>query len=259
MNEWKQYMNLDDRPTVSGRELKEVVAFGRKCSQHAFPNPDRRGCPDRDRLRAMAHQDPSLTIEQLPVAHVVRCSPCFREYMHFRRTSVFLRGLQITAAPLIAAAVLVTLAWFVMVHTNKRWEPSVSRQPSQQRLPSESSRTNPRAELSVLPLQMTIDLARFSPTRGDEKEVAPKPVRLPRRNLRFTFQMPLGMEAGEYLFGLKDASGNIYAETRAPGRLTDGTTLVKVDLDLTGVPRGGATLMIRPPGLGWRNFPSIIE
>jgi hypothetical protein len=257
MNEWKQYMKLDDHPAVSGREVKEVVAFGKKCSKHAFPNPDRRGCPDRDRLRAMAYRDPNLKLEDIPIAHVVRCSPCFREYLHFRRTSLFLRGLQLTAAPLIVAAVLVTSAWFVMIHTSKR-EPNLSQHPSEQQLRPESGQ-NPQVELRVPPLQMTIDLADFSPMRGDEKEAAPKTVRLPQRNLQITFQMPLGMEVGEYLFELKDASGNVYAHTRAPGHLTDGTTMVNVDLDLTGVPRGTAVLMIRPPSLGWRNFPSIIE
>jgi hypothetical protein len=252
-------MNLDDHPAVSGRELNEVVAFGRKCSKNVFPNPDRRGCPDRNRLRAMAHRDPNLKLDDLPIAHVVRCSPCFREYLHFRRTSLLLRSLQLTAAPLIVAVVVLTSAWFVMVHTNKRGEPSLARQPSQQRLRPESGRTDPQAELRVLPVQMMIDLAGFSPMRGDEKEAAPDPIRLPQRNLRITFQMPLGMEAGEYLFGLKDASGSVYAETRAPGHVTDGTTLVNVDLDLTGAPLGRATLMIRPPSLGWRNFPSIIE
>jgi hypothetical protein len=106
---------------------------------------------------------------------------------------------------------------------------------------------------------MKIDLAAFSPTRGDEKEASPKAIRLPQRNLRITFQMPLGMEAGEYLFQLKDSSGAVHSHARAPGHIADGTTSVDVDLDLTGAARGKATLMIRPPGLSWRSFPSMIE
>jgi hypothetical protein len=110
-----------------------------------------------------------------------------------------------------------------------------------------------------MPVQMKIDLAAFSPTRGNEKEAPRKTIRLPQRNLRIIFQLPLGMEAGEYLLRLKGSTGAVHSDTRAPGHIADGTTTVDIDLDLTGAPRGKATLMIRPPGLSWRSFPTTIE
>jgi hypothetical protein len=251
-------MNPDERPAVSGKELKDVVAFGRKCAKDAFPNPTRIGCPDRARLRAMAHRDQSLTLADLPITHVVHCSPCFQDYLRFRRMSLFVRGLQITVASLIVATACVAAVLFVTNRTSNRGGSTLSKQKQLRSEPSHGQ-TNPEPAVRATPLQMKIDLAAFSPTRGEDNEALPKPIRLPQRNLRITFQMPLGMEAGEYLFQLKFSDRAVYTRARAPGRIIDGTTSVDVDLDLTGAPRGKATLLIRPPGLSWRSYPSIIE
>jgi hypothetical protein len=253
-----QRLNPDDDPVVSAKELKDVIAFGRKCSKNAFPNQTRTGCPDRARLRAMAQRDPTLTLDDLPLTHVVRCSPCFHDYLHFRRMSLFGRGLQITVASLIVATVFVTAVLFVINRTSNRGELSLSRQKELRSEPSQSH-ANPQPAVRVPPLHMKIDLAAFSPARGDEKEAPRKAIHLPQRNLRITFQIPLGMEAGEYLFQLKDSSGAIYSDKHAPDHVADGVTSVDVDLDLTSALRGKATLMLRPPGLSWRSYPSIIE
>lgn len=252
-----QRMNRDDH-LVSSKELKDVVAFGRKCSKTAFPNPTREGCPERARLRAMAHRDPRLTLEDLPFAHVVRCSPCFQEYLHLRRMSLLVRGLQITAASLVVLAVFVTAVLFVKNRTSGRGEPSVS-QEKKQRSEPQASVVTPQPAVPVPPIPIRIDLAAFSPTRGDEKENSGKKLHLPARSLRVTFQMPLGMEPGEYVLRLKDSAATVYADTRALGRIKDGTTSVEVDLNLAAVSPGAFTLMIRPPGLSWRSFPVVVE
>jgi hypothetical protein len=253
-----QRMNPDEYPAASGKEVKDIIAFGRKCAESAFPNPTRAGCPDRARLRAMANRDPSLTLADLPIAHVVRCSPCFRDYLRFRRMSLFVRGLQITVASVIVATVFASAVLLVKTRTNDHTEPSVSQQKEVRSEPSRDQ-AKPQPSVPAPSLHMNIDLAAFSPTRGVEKEAPRRAIRLPQRTLRITFQMPLGMEAGEYLFQLKDSSGAIRSHARAPGHIADGTTSVDVDLDLTGATRGKATLMIRPPGLSWRSFPSMIE
>ena len=244
-----------DRPGISGKELKDVVAFGRKCSKSAFPNPGRAGCPDRARLRAMAHRDPSLKLDDLPISHVVRCSPCFQEYIHLRRMLLFLRGLRITGATLVVGVVLVAGWLFVKNHTGGRAEPSLSQQRQAQPAPG-TGKSRPAAPIEPLP--MKINLASFSPTRGED-EIVENRIHLPRRYLRLTLQMPLGMEPGEYLVRMGGPLGRVYSDARAPGHIDDGTTSVDVDLDLTGATRGKATLMIRPPGLSWRNFPAFID
>lgn len=249
----KQRMN-SDRRGVSSKELKHIVAFGRKCSKSVFPNPGRAGCPDRARLRAMAHRDPSLRLDDLPITHVVRCSPCFQEYLHFRRVLLCLRGLRITGATLVVGLVVV-MGWLVVKnHAGGRGEPSLSQQQSQ---PMPATR-NSRPPASVQPLTMKVDLASFSPTRGDDEAVEQR-IHLPRRYLRLNLQMPLGMEPGEYLVRMKGPLGTVYSDTRVQGHIDDGTTSLDVDVDLAGATPGKAALMIRPPGLSWRTFPASIE
>lgn len=250
-------MKPDDHPTISARELKDVIAFGRKCSQNVFPNPTRTDCPARARLRAMAEKDPTLTLDDLPLTHVVRCSPCFQDYVHFRRMSLFVRVLQMSAASLIVATGFVTAVLYVRTRPSNHSESSLSQQ--KQLRPAPSS-VHPTPQPSVLAplLPMRIDLAAFSPTRGVND--APRQIiHLRRRTLRVTFQMPVGMEAGEYGFRLTHRSGSVYSDTHAVGHFSGGTLSVDVDFDLRGAPRGEATLMIHPPGLSWRSFPAIIE
>jgi hypothetical protein len=106
---------------------------------------------------------------------------------------------------------------------------------------------------------MTVDLASFSPTRGEEAGGPTKKIHLPPKSLRVTFLMPMGMEPGEYALLLKDSAGTVLKGTDAPGRMNDGITSVDVDLDFTTAPRGQFSLMIRPPGLSWRTFPGLVE
>lgn len=236
------------------KRVKELVALGKKCSRTAFPNPRREGCPGRASLRAMANRDRRLTLEDLPISHVVRCSPCFQEYLRLRKMSVFMRGLQITVASLVAIAVFVTAIRFVTNHTSHRGAPSISEQQRSQPQPGIST-TQPL--LARLPI--TIDLAAFSPTRGDEKKESKKSIHLPRRPVRVTLRMPFGMEPGAYAVRLKDSAGNVYADTRVAGRISGGTTAFDVDVDLTATSPRSLSLMIQPPGLRWRSYPVVVE
>lgn len=242
--------------SASSKQLRDIVAFGKKCSKTTFPNPTREGCPDPARLRAMAHPDRRLSLEDLPISHVVRCSPCFQEYLRLRRISVFVRCLQITAVSLVVAAVFFTAVRFTQNYSGGRGEASISQQQPSELQPDV---TKSHVPAPIAPLPITVDLAAFSPTRGDEKEKPAKRIHLPPALLRVAFQMPPGMEPGEYIVQLKDSRGALYADKRAIGRIKDGTTSLQVDLDLATASRGSFTLMIRPPGLSWRRFPVLVE
>src|SRR5438046_2736833 len=56
----------------------------------------------------MAYRDRRLSLTDLPLSHVVSCTPCFQQYLRFRRTLVFVRGLQATVASLVVLGVLFT-------------------------------------------------------------------------------------------------------------------------------------------------------
>lgn len=55
----------------------------------AYPNPERKGCPDHDGLIALARRSADFddSIEDDPQwQHVTHCSPCYRQYLdEFRK------------------------------------------------------------------------------------------------------------------------------------------------------------------------------
>jgi hypothetical protein len=242
--------------SVSVKQLRDVVALGKKYSKTAFPNPTRDGCPNFSTLRAMAYRDQRLSLGDLPVSHVVSCSPCFQEYARLRRMSVLTRGIQVTTASLVVLAVLFASVRFVWNYTRARGEPSISHEHRSKPQPSVATQQAPPR---IAPLALTVNLASFSPTRGDQAKDSAKKIHLPPKLLRLSLLLPVGMEPGEYALRLKDSVGTVLKDTHAPGRLSDGITSVEVDLDLTATSRGSFILMIRPPGLSWRTFPVLVE
>jgi hypothetical protein len=242
--------------SASSKRVKNIVALGKKYAKTAFPNPTREGCPSRSSLRAMANRDRRLTLKDLPVSHVVSCSNCFQDYTRFRRMSVLVRGIKITAASLVvlaAAFVVGRFAWY----TTRRGEPSISHT---QRTAPESPVANKQRPPLIAPLPIQIDLASFSPTRGDDtKDDSRHAIHLPQKLLRANLLLPVGLEPGEYAIRLQDSAGTILIDKPAVGHMKDGITSVEVDIDLIDAHRGSFTLMIRPSGLSWRRFPVVIE
>ncbi len=235
--------------------VRDVVALGRKHSKASFPNPTREGCPSRASLRALAYRDRQLTLVDLPLSHVVTCSPCFQEYTHFRHISSIVRNIQITAACLLVLAVALVATRFVW---NEKGHGLISK--SAQQFGPASRVATKAPEAAIEPISMAIDLASLSPTRGDDAKGGPiRNIRLPQKSLRVTLVLPVGMEAGEYIVRLQTATGTVIVERSAAGHIHDGTTSVETDLDLSGISRGRLFLMIKPPGLNWRSFPAIVD
>jgi len=170
--------------------------------------------------------------------------------------SFLVRGLQVTAASLVVLAVLFAAARLVWNYTRGRGEASISKEHQAEPQPRVAIQQTPPP---IAPLAITVNLASFSPTRGDEAKDSGNKIHLPPKLLRVNFLLPVGMEPGEYALRLTDSTGTVLKDTRAVGRLNDGATSVEVDLDLTAASRRGFTLMIRPPGLSWRTFPVLVE
>jgi len=246
----------ESNQSVSAKQVKDGVTLGKKTSKTAFPNPTREGWPNSSTLRAMAYRDRRLTLKDLPVSHVVTCSPCFREYATLRRMSVLTRGIQVTAASVVVLAVLFAAGRFVWNYTRGRGEPSISQE---RRAGPQPRATTPQTPASITPLATTVDLASFSPTRGEEAKGSLNKIHLPPKLLRVSFLMPVGMEPGEYALRVKDSAGIVLKETHLLGMLNNGVTSVEVELDFSAVSQGSFSLRIRPPGLSWRTFPVLVE
>jgi hypothetical protein len=160
----------ESQQSVSAKQVRDVVALGKKTSETAFPNPMREGCPNSSTLRAMAYRDRRLTLIDLPISHVVTCSPCFQEYVRLRRMSFLTRTIQVTAASLVVLAALFTAVRVVWNYTRGRGEPSISQK---RRTGPQPRAATPQSPAPTAPLAMTVDLASFSPIRGVEAKDSP--------------------------------------------------------------------------------------
>ncbi len=244
----------ESNQSASSKLMRNIVALGRKHSKSGFANPNREGCPNRSILRAMAYRDRHFALGDLPLSHVVSCSPCYQQYMHFRRMSFVLRGLQVTAASLAVVAMLFVLARLLRNHTGRSGEQSALEKQAE-RQPSAATK---QPVLPTAPLFLSVDLSSFSPTRGDATEDSGNRVHLPQKLIRVHFILPLGMGLGEYQIRLQDDAGKIFIDTRERGHLRDGVATVEVNIDLAGAHRGNFILMVHPPGLSWRRFPVVV-
>jgi hypothetical protein len=192
----------------------------------------------------MAYRDRRLTLQDIPASHVVSCSPCFQKYEEFRRMSLIVRGIQITAASLAVATTIFLTARFAWNSTHRSGEPplaAISRTPH------------------IAPFPLKVDLASYSPSRGGAGDDSKKKVHLPQKLLRVDFILPLGMEPGDYEIRLQDSKGTVFVDKRALGHMNAGVTSVATEIDLASARRGSLTLMIRPHGMDWRRFPAVVE
>ena len=246
----------ESNQSVSAKQVRDVVALGKRTSKTAFPNPTREGCPNSSTLRAMAYRDRRLTLKDLPVSHVVTCSPCFQDYARLRRISVLMRGIQVAAASVAVLAVLFAAGRFVWNYAREHGEPSISQE---RRSGPQPRSATPQTPAPIAPLAMTVDLASFSPTRGEEAKDSLNKIHFPPKLLRVSFLLPVGMEPGEYALRLRDSAGIVLKDTRLLGQLKNGVTSVEADLDFSAASRGSFSLMIRPPGLSWRTYPVLVE
>jgi len=245
---WNESLMTEPNHITSSKLARDVVALGRKYSKTGFPNPNREGCPNQSRLRAIANRDKRLTLAELPASHIVSCSPCFQEYERLRRASLLFRGVRIAAVSLTAVALLFVTARFVWNHASPKINQTMTK-----RLPGK------RQQPHIVPAPVKVDLAAYSPTRGDANAGSEKKIHLPRKLLRAQFLLPLGMEAGEYEIRLQDSAGAVAIDTTAVGRVNDGITSVELDIDLANTTQRNFTLMMRPRSSDWRRFPVQVE
>ena len=240
---------------ITVNDLNDMVALGRSCAKNEFPNPTRKDCPDRSLLREIASDNPTERIEDLPIQHLVHCSPCFRDYQSMRRGAQITRRIQVTAAALILVGLIVTGVLFVKsrTRTGEDWRLSHRKE-----VPETQADTNPVGP--VPPIRMEVNLATFTATRGVDGGLSSRNrIHLPPRSLHIDFRMPVGMEPGEYTLQVKNSSGVVLAEATGTGHLRNGATWVEIVFDLSGAATGHSVLMVRPPGLSWRTFPAVIE
>lgn len=48
----------------------------------AFPNPERKGCPDEDVVKGLARRE--IALDHPAMLHIAKCSECYAEYANHR-------------------------------------------------------------------------------------------------------------------------------------------------------------------------------
>ena len=217
----------------------------------AFPNPERKGCPDEETLRAFAEDrlppgDPTLR-------HVSSCSECYAEYKHYREdwkeaaaakaaasvqserlvpqvpekpvATVKLSRQGVIPWALVAIALLILGGGLFLTRTHQ------SRAPE-----------GPRLAANATPRTVNVDLFNAVTVRGGSGD-DPTPleeVSLPSSVVNLSVTLPRFSESGSYrIVVARDKAG---AETvaRGLGNAVDanGKVSVLVTLDLTKVAPG---------------------
>lgn len=239
------------------KRANDAVAIGKKYSRTAYPNPSRSGCPGAETLKLIAKRAYQPAVDEATISHIVTCSPCFKEYARYRRMTAALHGLQWAAAIILITAA--TLAGSRLLHIGGRGQSTVTMAEktgsAPPKAPSTSASTAPEP-----PSQIEVNLALFSATRGDDAGKRQQQIHLPPKSIHAVFLLPTGMEPGEYAVRLLDAAGSAKIQRQAKVLLSDGVASFALDLQLKPSDGGsGWRLMIRPPGLSWRNYPVVID
>ena len=225
---WRKSASDDIVPGISEEKL---IRAGLDYVASAFPNPDRVGCPGRQRLAILARQ-PSPP-DQNDVDHLMTCSECFVEFHALRKAWKQRRAATIGA--LIAAAV--GLIVFSVV---------ISRNPSGATPVARAKRPTDVAQEEIR--NARIDLRPFEQSRGESTNKPSRnlnPPKLNRANLLVTILLPPGSPEGQYVFKLLDSNGSARVETSGNAAIKDYVTTAEAPFDLRAVSAGRFTLTVR--------------
>jgi hypothetical protein len=216
---------------LSKNEEKRLREALRRTFLEGYPNPERRGCPGSDILKAIASG--KLTLEEAEpwIYHLSACSPCTREFGDLRKKFQARRMLHLSA---IAASVLVVVgvaAWLFLRH---RAEP-------------------------VRIQAVTLDLTNQLILRGAEEHPPNPPLQLPKGNLNLTVYLPVGSEPGTYELQLLREPGQPVWSAQAEVKLENFRATLRARADFNNLKSGLYLLAIRQRGSSWTYSPLVLK
>ncbi len=196
---------------------------------NASPNPNREGCPSRNELARVSSLETPMG--DAAYAHIVRCSPCFREMRALQQAGATRRRTRIWAVAAAAVvALLVGASWWMA-----------------------------RSLRDSAVVAVTIDLRPFAVMRGDTQSPPPAPIDIPRARLDAAIVLPLGAEAGIYEVRLRDSALSIRGEATGKAEISGSTTTLRLPLDTSGLPAGAYQLEVQRAGGEWRLVPAQLK
>ena len=210
----------------------------------ANPNPERVGCPPRDVLTALAGR--ARPIGDPAYEHLVKCSPCYREFRALQQAGMSSsRAGGARARWMAVAAVLVILvggAWYLLSRPQDGGRPAEA--------PEQVSATDLQAEL---------DLRKYSVTRSEQAQSPPLPLSLQRGRLNVTILLPVGSEPGAYEVQVLDSELRSRATASGQADIKNYITTLQTTLDLQPLPPGMYQLALRRQGDEWYMFPASVK
>ena len=219
------------------KDLNRVLRELKGAALREFPNPERVGCPGSDVIAGLARR--TLPGTHPAVEHVTHCSPCYGEFLAVRRQ--IRRALFVKVAGIAAVCVLaVAAATYVAL---QRFH--VKPQPVEQ-----------------VATSLTTDLRPYSQNRGLGNSPAPatiEPLRVPRKRLHWTLQLPVGADEGLYTLNIKDETQKVIVDKQTSVALQDHVLTAVSDVDLTHIAPGRYQLALGTGRDGWRTYPLVVE
>ena len=221
---------------LSPQEERRLLEMLEQSSLNDYANPERKGCPDTAFVRKLAFHRKSIPIRHPDLTHVARCSPCFRDFLTYRKQAARQKILK-RVGTLAAMVLLATgLSVFFMGGLGRL-----------------SQRHDSGAYIAAY-----LDLRNFVVLRGIPESTstpAAEPSRLPRNRLTLTITLPLASQAGEYEIEIQRNTGKPLAVASGDARIENGLTMISVKIDLSNLSPGEYVVGIRRTSYDWTYYP----
>jgi len=216
----ERYLRDQEQTGKNEERILEVLSKGLSTE---FPNPERVGCPGRATLEAMASHRMPLSEADKWLDHLGSCSPCFQEFTAIRSKRRTHRRFQWGGGLAILLAVLALFLGLRRHHAGN--------------------------ETAVL------DLRPYSVSRGEPSASGQTSLRLGRGTKHLVVDLPIGSKEGSYDLALLNDSGSELLHVGGLAQLGTQVVVLRVEVNLAGVPPGSYLLALRQPGLEWTRFP----
>jgi hypothetical protein len=177
-------------PEFSDDEIREMHALLQTAALHAYPNPDRIGCPGRDVLNEIAASH--VPSAHLGYEHVKTCSPCLGEMLELRGETIRVRRARARKARVfwfaaVAAALVIGVVLGLVF---------MPRKPSMNELQAQVV-VHGNGNLKEEPWVGVLDYRNSAPQRGGSS-VATNPPVLARSTRELFILLPTGSQDGAY-------------------------------------------------------------
>jgi hypothetical protein len=216
---------------LTRNEEKRLLKALSRVFLNDYPNPERRGCPGSDILKAMASRRLTLEESEPWINHLNACSPCTREFTEFRKNFQRQRILRLSG---VAAGLLLVAALGAWLLLKRSAEPV-------------------RIEA------VTLDLTNRGALRGSEENPPNSPLQLAKGHLDLTIYLPVGSEAGIYEMQVVREPGQPIWSAQGEVKLENYKATLRVQADLSRFNPGLYLLAIRPKGWSWSYYAVLLK